>query len=138
MLIEWREGDVIRRLREAAGWGLEELAAASGVDLQTIHRMEKGRTKEAKRSTLHRIAQAFGLTERQLRDAIPPSMDLPIVKATIPDKPTKAARAAAERQLAQLRVGGVGDQQAAHVIGAGLSTPKRRALPHQTRKSGHR
>jgi len=78
MLIEWHEGDVIRRLRRAAGWKLEDLKQASGVDVQVIHRIEMGITKEPKRDTLRKIARAFGLTDRQLLDAIPPPIDLPV------------------------------------------------------------
>lgn len=78
MIIPWRDGDVIRRLRMAAGWKLKDLAAASGVDVQVIHRIEVGLTKEPKRVTLERIARAFGLTDRQLMDAVPPPIDLPV------------------------------------------------------------
>jgi transcriptional regulator with XRE-family HTH domain len=89
--VEWREGDVIRRLRTAAGWKLKHLAAASGVDLQVIHRLEIGKTKEAKRATLMKIAGAFGLTDRQLIDAIPKAIDLPVMLADVP-RPLVAPR----------------------------------------------
>jgi transcriptional regulator with XRE-family HTH domain len=78
MEIHWREGDVIRRLRDAAGWTLEDLEVASGVNLQVIHKIEVGKTKEPTRGTLQRIAAGFGLTWRQLVDAVPPPMDLPL------------------------------------------------------------
>ena len=82
--MRWREGDVIRKLRMMVGWKLEDLAKASGVGLQVIHRLEVGKTKEAKRRTLTMIAAAFGLTDRQLLDAIPDAIDLPI-QARRPD-----------------------------------------------------
>ena len=70
-MILWGEGDVIRKLRQAVGWDLNELASASGVDPQTIHRIEKGTTKEPKRQTLRKIVKAFGLSIRELEDAVP-------------------------------------------------------------------
>jgi len=69
----WHEGDVIRKLRIAFGWTLPELARRSQINQQTIHRIEKGETKDPKRDTLTRIAAAFNLTARELDDAVPRS-----------------------------------------------------------------
>lgn len=77
--VQWHEGDVVRKLRAVVGWKLKDLSAASGVGIQVIHRLEAGKTKEAERDTLIRLATAFGLTWRQLVDAVPPSIELPIV-----------------------------------------------------------
>lgn len=106
MRIEWREGDVIRRLRMEAGWKLKHLTAATGLDQKTIHQIEMGHTKEAKRSTLRKIASAFGLTERQLLDAVPMPMELPIVFA--PSDVTGFVQ--------KLERGGAKDQQLAGAI----------------------
>ena len=76
--VQWHEGDVVRKLRAIVGWKLKDLSAASGVDIQVIHRLEVGKTKEAERETLTRLAAAFGLTWRQLLDAVPASIELPI------------------------------------------------------------
>lgn len=68
---DWTEGDVVRKLRLVAGWKLKHLAKYSGVSLTMIHELEMGKTKEAKRATLTRIAAAFGLTLRDLLDLVP-------------------------------------------------------------------
>jgi transcriptional regulator with XRE-family HTH domain len=78
MTVNWHEGDVVRKLRAVAGWTLQELAHASGVNIQVIHRLEAGATKEPKRATLTRLAEAFGLTARELADAVPPPVELSI------------------------------------------------------------
>lgn len=68
----WRVGDVIRKLRlEAGGWKLEQLAAVAGMDKQVISRIELGKTKEPKTTTLRKIASAFGLSVRELEDMVP-------------------------------------------------------------------
>lgn len=89
VVIHWREGDVIRRLRMAAGWGLGKLSTETGLTVNTIHRIEKGQTKEPKRSTLQKLARAFGLTDRQLQDAVPPPMDLPVNFSVITERRTR-------------------------------------------------
>lgn len=70
-MLPWHEGDVIRKLRTASDLGLDALAKKSGVDISTIHRLEKGLTKEPKRETLRKLAGAFNLTARELDDAVP-------------------------------------------------------------------
>lgn len=67
----WHLGDVIRKLRAAADLTLHELADQSGVNISVIHDLEIGRTKEAKRATLDKLASAFSLTARELEDLIP-------------------------------------------------------------------
>ncbi len=79
MTLQWTEGDVIRKLRSVVGLTLTQLAAVSGVNLQVIHRLEAGTTKEPKRATRARLAAAFGLTERHLLDAVPPAIDIPVL-----------------------------------------------------------
>ena len=83
-ILRWTEGDVVRKLRAAVGWRLKDLAAASGLPLQVIHKLERGKTKEPKRVTMQKLARAFGLSDRQLFDAIPPERDLPIVPVLVP------------------------------------------------------
>jgi transcriptional regulator with XRE-family HTH domain len=68
----WTEGDVVRKLRAMRGWTLQQLQIKSGVNIQVLHRIESGKTKEAKRATLDRIAAVFGVTSRHLLDAVPP------------------------------------------------------------------
>ncbi len=69
--LPWHEGDVIRKLRTAFGWTLPELAKRSGINQQTIHRIEKGDTREPKRATLTRIAAAFNLSLPEFEAAVP-------------------------------------------------------------------
>lgn len=72
--VQWHEGDVVRKLRTALKWGLTELSQRSGVNSQTIHRIEKGETREPKRATMARIAKAFNISLRELEDAVPRSV----------------------------------------------------------------
>src|SRR5262245_58979113 len=67
----WHEGDVVRKLRASVNWTLRELASISGVNKQVIHRLESGQTRDPKTATLERIADAFGITSRELRNAVP-------------------------------------------------------------------
>lgn len=62
---------MIRKLRVTFGWTLADLQRKSGVDPTTINKIELGKTREADRSTLQKIAAAFGLTLTQFLDAIP-------------------------------------------------------------------
>lgn len=67
----WHEGDVVRKLRQAAGWKLRHLHQASGVTIKVLSELELGHTKEAKRGTLTKIAAAFGLSLREFQDLVP-------------------------------------------------------------------
>lgn len=57
-------GDVIRKLRTERGWTLDDLAAHSGVNKMTISGIERG--ADARKSTIDRLAVAFGLPVAQL------------------------------------------------------------------------
>lgn len=59
-------GDRIREYRAARGWTLEHLQDRSGVDTQTIHRIEIGQTKKPRGDTLRRIAKALSLSLEDL------------------------------------------------------------------------
>jgi transcriptional regulator with XRE-family HTH domain len=54
-------GDVIRVLRAAQNWTLEDLASRSGVHRQSLWKIENGEA-DPKASTLRKIAEAFGVT----------------------------------------------------------------------------
>ena len=69
--VPWHEGDVVRKLRMAAGWKLKHLHGASGVSVKVLNDLEMGHTKEAKGTTLTKIAKAFGLSLRDFRDLVP-------------------------------------------------------------------
>lgn len=69
--VPWTEGDVIRKLRVIFGFTLEQLAERCDVSFTTISKLELGKTKEARRDTLKKIAAAFGWTAQQIIEAIP-------------------------------------------------------------------
>lgn len=96
MRVEWSVGDVIRKLRLTAQWRLEDAAAAAGVSFQAISEIELGKTKDPRGKTLASIAAAFGLTERQLRNAVPEPIELPIRLAG-EGKPRRALTADGQR-----------------------------------------
>jgi transcriptional regulator with XRE-family HTH domain len=125
--VRWHEGDVVRKLRATLGWKLEHLARVSTVSLQVIHKLEIGKTKEPKRSTLKKLAKAFGLTDRQLLDAVPPAIDLPLVIPTT--LPARAAPAIMETVVTNAKhaLAHLEATQHRHVA-------KRRAAPHTARK----
>lgn len=96
--VPWHEGDVIRKLRVAAGLRLEDLAAMTTLSFTTIAALEIGKTREAKRTTIEKIALAFGLTERELRDMVP-RQGVRLAQA----EPQKLARDKRKRQSATLK-----------------------------------
>lgn len=69
--VAWHEGDVVRKLRISAGLRLEDLARLAGMSFTTIAALELGKTRDPKRATIDKIALAFGLTERELREMVP-------------------------------------------------------------------
>lgn len=80
----WTEGDLIRKLRIAFGWTLDDLRERSGVNPTVVSKIELGKTKEPKRDTLRKIAKAFGFSEQQFFAAVPAQqLELPIPAETI-------------------------------------------------------
>lgn len=65
----WHVGDVVRKLRERAGWGQKELADKASVSLSTISRLENGRNYDPQ--TFGRIVAALGVREADIFSAIP-------------------------------------------------------------------
>ena len=74
--MEWTEGDVVRKIRSACGLTLQDLAGLAGVSLTAVNRLETGHTKEAKRGTLNKIANVFGLSGPDLLGAIPHAIEV--------------------------------------------------------------
>ena len=62
--------DVIRRLREAKGWGQQVLANRAVVSFKTVHSVEQG--KPAQLSTFAKIAKALGVEPCKLIDGHDP------------------------------------------------------------------
>lgn len=69
--VSWHEGDVVRKLRISAGLKLEQLAELAGMSFTTIAALEIGKTRDPKRDTIDKLATAFGLTGKELRDMVP-------------------------------------------------------------------
>lgn len=98
--MHWHEGDVVRKLRESVQWTLDDLSRASGVSVQVINRLEKGRTRDPKTATLGRLAKAFhrNWTANHLRNAVPNPYMLVVRPASRPRaKKRPPARAQAVR-----------------------------------------
>lgn len=68
MRLEWHIGDIVEKLREQSGLGQKELAAASGVSVATIGRVEAGR--EAEPDTIKKLAGGLGVRVSELYAAL--------------------------------------------------------------------
>lgn len=55
--------EVLRAERVRKGWSLEDLARRSGVDAQSVHRIEKGGQKHNRKDVITSLANALGVTE---------------------------------------------------------------------------
>jgi len=67
----WHIGDVLRKLRHHMGWTLQQASAAGRLDVNVIHRIETGFTRDPREETLERLAEMYGMTLLQLRVAVP-------------------------------------------------------------------
>ncbi|MDA8189579.1 MAG: helix-turn-helix domain-containing protein [Dehalococcoidales bacterium] len=71
-------GEAMREERERRGWSKNELARRSGLDPSYIYRLETGRVVSPSIETVRRVADALGLTPRdllgpQMPSTVPPS-----------------------------------------------------------------
>lgn len=69
--VGWREAHVIMALRVECGWLAKDLAQRAGLNPSIIYRLEDGRVKHPTTETLEKIARAFGVTVREIRNAVP-------------------------------------------------------------------
>lgn len=67
----WNEADVIRKLRAETGITTERLAIESRVSISAINRIETGRTADATKPTLEKLAAVFGMSYEDLIAAVP-------------------------------------------------------------------
>lgn len=67
-------GDVARKLRELAGWTIEDMASHSSLDKGTVSRFEN-KPEKAKPGTLTAIAKALKMTEADIYALVPPPPD---------------------------------------------------------------
>lgn len=58
--------DKLKALRKDKVWTLKTLSSESGVALNTIWRLESGHSKEARPSTIHKLAGALDVEPREL------------------------------------------------------------------------
>ena len=72
-VVRWHVGDVLKKLRSHMGWTLQQVAAAGGLDVNVIHRIETGFTRDPREDTLERLAVIYGLTLMELRVSVPQS-----------------------------------------------------------------
>jgi transcriptional regulator with XRE-family HTH domain len=68
-------GEVIRRLRRAAGMRQQDLAEAAGVGISLVTQLEQGRTKDPRLTTLRALANALGVDMNELTGHRPRSAD---------------------------------------------------------------
>lgn len=62
---------MIHALRIACGWQVQELAKRAKLNPSVIYRIEDGRVLHPRQETLEKLAAAFGVTVRELRNAVP-------------------------------------------------------------------
>lgn len=84
----WREAHVIHALRIECGWQVKELAKRAGLGTSVIYRLEDGRVLNPTPQTLAKLATAFGVTVKEIRNAVPSEP----IKVAMP-LPIKAKRA---------------------------------------------
>jgi transcriptional regulator with XRE-family HTH domain len=58
--------EILRTERERKGWSLGDLARRSGIDAQSIHRIEKGGQKHNRKKVIADLARALGVYEDSL------------------------------------------------------------------------
>ena len=58
--------ETLKSARENKGWSLDDLARRSGIDKQSIHRIEKGEKKRNRIDVIEKLARALGLTADDL------------------------------------------------------------------------
>jgi len=66
--------EVLRNERDKKGWSLEKLESRSGVDRQSIHRIEKGGQQRNAHKVIKALARAMGITEEVLTGEIATSV----------------------------------------------------------------
>ncbi len=67
----WHEGDLVHKLRRLQGLNVEQLAARADLSPSIIRRLEQGKTRQADRNTVVKIARVFGMSAGEFIDAVP-------------------------------------------------------------------
>ena len=63
-------GKKMRELRESKLMSVSDLARRAGINPSTISKIEDGKSGNFRLSTLHKIAEGFGMTPEQFREAV--------------------------------------------------------------------
>ena len=72
MPVAWGLGENVGRIRKARNLSQEELAAAAGVAVDTVARIERGERQTTRTSTLNKLARALGVEPSTLLGILPP------------------------------------------------------------------
>lgn len=65
--------EIVRAEREKRGWSIDDVARKSGIDRQSIHRIEKGSKKRNRGDVIKALARAFGISEDLLTGTVAPT-----------------------------------------------------------------
>ncbi|MFE9696706.1 helix-turn-helix domain-containing protein [Streptomyces sp. NPDC006270] len=87
-------GTLLRRLREEAGFTQEQMAERSGISVRTIRRLESGGSTNHRMGTVHLLADALGLGEkdrRRLAATLAGARDVPPVRSGAETEPRAEA-----------------------------------------------
>jgi transcriptional regulator with XRE-family HTH domain len=99
MPMAWGLGENLARIRKARNLSQEELAAAAGVAVDTVARIERGERQTTRTATLNKLAAALDVQPSTLLGILPP-----------PHRPAEAAMADLRRALtASAEVPGLAD-----------------------------
>lgn len=72
MPVAWGLGENVARIRKARNLSQEELAAAAGVAVDTVARIERGERQTTRTATLNKLARALGVEPSTLLGILPP------------------------------------------------------------------
>ncbi len=72
MPVAWGLGENLARIRKARNLSQEELAAAAGVAVDTVARIERGERQTTRTATLNKLAAALGVAPSTLLGILPP------------------------------------------------------------------
>lgn len=75
MPVAWGLGENLARIRKARNLSQEELAAAAGVAVDTVARIERGERQTTRTATLNKLATALGVEPSKLLGILPPHGD---------------------------------------------------------------
>jgi transcriptional regulator with XRE-family HTH domain len=75
MPVAWGLGENVARIRKARNLSQEELAAAAGVAVDTVARIERGERQTTRTTTLNKLARALAVEPSTLLGILPPPQE---------------------------------------------------------------